>query len=221
MDTFECPANGKDYVVKESKRSDGVRCTRHHYECAVVGDESHCIVALGAKDKRWVTDAFIGSGNDAYLFVDRENLWMIHETDDGLPPEYAGYALHYIVGTKAAKLRDLFDQNNKDQKDQLVWLYAPSQSQTREARREVHRLRQEKLRAIIKVKDALSSTARKPSKPTKARPAEKTKEPKPLTAAQAELGVPPAITAKKRRTRLERLGISRRHMAPIMSDGPA
>jgi len=153
MDTFECPANGKDYVVKESKRSDGVRCTRHHYECAVVGDESHCIVALGAKDKRWVTDAFIGSGNDAYLFVDRENLWMI--TKPTMACRQNMPDTHFITSSepKAAKLRDLFDQNNKDQKDQLVWLYAPSQSQTREARREVHRLRQEKLRAIIKVKE--------------------------------------------------------------------
>ena len=73
------------------------------------------------------------SGNDAYIFVDRANLSMVDENDKNLPPEYGGYAFHCIIGTKASRVRDLFDQD-KEIHEQVVRLLAPGPSQTLLAR---------------------------------------------------------------------------------------
>lgn len=209
MDTLECPLNGKNYVVREARRSTSIVCTREHHKNAIVGDESFCIIALGAKDKVWVTDAYIGSGNNAYLFVDRENLVMMGSNDRDLPPDYPGYVFHYIVGTKAAKLRDLFDQH-KEVKPQSVWLYAPSPTQTRVARKEVDRLRRLQIKAIKERENQTSTTVTMAKETTihKAIQPERTRE--------AEK--PPVSLPAKRQTRQQRLNIPRRHVAPILYD---
>lgn len=212
MDILQSPANGKNYLVKESKRSHGIPCTREHHEKGIAGDEAFCTIVLAAKDKVWVTDAFVGSGNDAYLFVDREDLGMIGENDDDLPLDMAGYALHQIVGTGAAILRDMFDQN-KELTNHLVWLRAPSPSQTRSARRDVDRARREKLRmtkantrTIIVAKDTTATVVKKTS------PLHKVKQ---LKAEQEKDKLPIPIKTK-RRNRMQRLNVPRRQRAQII-----
>lgn len=222
MDTIPGPTNGLTYLVKELRRSQGIPCTKELYDRATVNDEAFCVVALGAKQKAWISDAFIGSGNDAYLFVDRDNLSMIKEPDD-LPPEYAGIAYHGIVGTSAAELRDHFDQR-KEAMERLVWILASSPSQTREARRGVERARREALKAkkadtnaktrtTIVVKDTkttvVNNTAKRQKKAQPENPKKKRSE-----------GDPPTLTkpVAKRRTRMQRLSIPRRRKAPITTD---
>lgn len=112
---FKTP-DGTKYEIKEALYPVDITVFRSDEKKAIVSDPFSCAIALGIKRLAGVIEAYIGTGSHAYI--------IFKATKDD-----PAHALHFVIATGAAKIRDEFDKDKKI-KTQKVRLLPPSPSQT-------------------------------------------------------------------------------------------
>lgn len=157
------PYKGVDHPLIEAEYSTAFRVYRSDHNKAIIGDPWGCVEALGLRRMPNVVFACIGSGGDAFVgFKD--------------PMSPTGITVrHFIIKTKAARVRDNFDIK-KPPKTQLLQLDAPTEKQTLD-----YRAKRDKKR-----RDDIKNGVGEPVKPRD----------KPRKTRFIRLGVSPRPTAK-------------------------
>jgi len=188
--TFTDPETGETTPMRDADVDYQVQVFKAHNKKAIPQSPTHCVAAKGAVCSKDVYKAYVGSGNEVYLtFYGKGRLGK--------------HTLRYIARTNLKRVRDLFDQRGSP-KTQWVTLGAPTASNSLEAKaRRLEKDRKEreerKERELAERRTSGHSTSEE--------------------LERVEFLARRGGQKKKRRSRVERLGVQQRPRAIVNKDG--
>jgi hypothetical protein len=140
--------DGTRFPLIEAKWDMSFRCYKSDRRKAVPGNPHECLLAIGIKRDRRVLDAYLGSGQDAYV---------VFKADDEDP----AHAVHFTIPTVARRAIDQFDTNRKAA-TVVITLRRPTGKRTLEARKGLNKDRRERIKNGAHRSRSRTQTPRQP-----------------------------------------------------------
>ena len=100
MTTYYTAKDGTKYPVEEAQYDSAVTIRRDHYKKGIIGDPFNCAISNGFKAQRNVIEAFVGSGQVAYVVY-------------GATPDKPAHAVRFKIKAQPSRVRDGFDLDKK------------------------------------------------------------------------------------------------------------